>query len=63
MLPNEDPIGKWIQVDGHALRIVGVMDRPAASLPGQDDTRVLVPYFTMRKMFPNLKEHMLVVIA
>ena len=39
------------------------MDRPAASLPGQDDTRILVPYFTMRKMFPNATEHMLVIIA
>src|ERR1017187_5302754 len=36
LLPNEDPIGKWIEVDGHALQIVGVMNRPAASLPGQD---------------------------
>ena len=63
LLADEYPIDKWIQVDGHSLRIVGVMDRPAASFPGQDDTRVLVPYFTMRKMFPNLKEHMLVVIA
>ncbi len=63
LLPNEDPIDKVIQVDGHSMRIVGVMDRPAASFPGQDDTRVLVPYFTMRKMFPNLQEHMLVVIA
>ena len=63
LLPNEDPIGKWIEVDGHALQIVGVMNRPAASLPGQDDTRVLVPYFTMRKMYPNLTEHMLIVIA
>jgi putative ABC transport system permease protein len=63
LLPNEDPIDKVIQVDGHSLRIVGVMDRPAASFPGQDDTRVLLPYFSMRKMFPNLKEHMLVVIA
>jgi putative ABC transport system permease protein len=63
LLPNEDPIGKWIAVDGHQLQIVGVMDRPAASLPGMDDTRVLVPYFTMRKMFPNLREHMLIVVA
>ena len=63
LLPNVDPIGKVIQIDGHALQVVGVMDRPAASLPGQDDTRVLVPYFTMRKMFPNASEHMLVIIA
>ena len=55
-MPNADPIGKRItQVDGHELEVVGVMDRPAASLPGQDDTRILIPYFTMRKMFPNVQ--------
>ena len=54
LLPNEDPIGKWIAGGRpRSLQIVGVMDRPAAVLPGMDDTRVLVPYFTMRKMFPN----------
>jgi putative ABC transport system permease protein len=63
LLPNVDPLGKWILVDGHSLQVVGVADRPAAGLPGQDDLRVLVPYFTMRKMFPNAFEHMLVVIA
>jgi putative ABC transport system permease protein len=63
LLPNEDPLSKWIQVDGHSLQIVGVMNRPAASIPGQDDTRVLIPYFTMRKMYPNLTEHMLIAIA
>jgi putative ABC transport system permease protein len=63
LLPNADPIDKWIEVDGHALQVVGVMDRPANSLPGQDDTRVLIPYFTMQKMFPSARENMLVVIA
>ncbi|HTS64032.1 MAG TPA: ABC transporter permease [Candidatus Acidoferrales bacterium] len=63
ILPNLDPIGKWILVDGHELQIVGVMDRPAASLPGQDDTRVLIPYFTMHKIFPNAQENMFIVIA
>jgi putative ABC transport system permease protein len=63
LMPDADPIDKWIAVDGHELQIVGVMDRPAASLPGQDDTRVLMPYFTMHKMFPNARENMLVVIA
>ena len=63
IMPNLDPIGKWITVDGHELEVVGVMDRPAASLPGQDDTRVLIPYFTMHKIFPSAQEHMLIVIA
>jgi len=63
LLPNMDPVDKWIDVDGHQFMIVGVMDRPAASLPGQNDTRILLPYFSMRKMFPTAKENMLVVIA
>ena len=60
---NVDPVGKWIEVDGHAVEIVGVMDKPAASMPGHEDTRILFPYFSMRKMFPNAREHMLVVMA
>jgi putative ABC transport system permease protein len=63
LLPNEDPIGKLIQVDAHELRIVGVMDRPAAYLPGMNDVRVLIPYFTMRKIYPNLKEHVIMAFA
>ncbi len=63
LLPEGDPVGKNIEVDGHSMRVLGVMDRPAAALPGQNDTRILIPYFTMRKMFPNLREHMLIVIA
>ncbi len=61
--PNLDPIGKWIDVNGQQLQIVGVMKKPAASLPGDDDTRVLIPYFSMRKMFPSATEHMLVISA
>jgi len=36
---------------------------PAASFPGQEDRRVLLPYFTMKKMFPSAKENMLMIIA
>ena len=50
-----DPIGKWVEVDGHALQVVGVMQTPAASFPGDEDKRFLIPYFTMRKLFPNAR--------
>ncbi|HWC99926.1 MAG TPA: ABC transporter permease [Candidatus Sulfopaludibacter sp.] len=63
LFANQDPIDRRISIDGHELAVVGVMDRPAASLPGQNDTRVLLPYHTMRKMFPNAQEHMLVTLA
>jgi putative ABC transport system permease protein len=63
LLPEGDPVGKWIDVDGHEFQLIGVMDRPPTQLPGSDDNRVLLPYFTMRKMFPNATEHMLISIA
>ncbi|HWR54371.1 MAG TPA: ABC transporter permease [Bryobacteraceae bacterium] len=61
--PTVDPIGKSIEVDGHHFEIIGVMQRPAASFPGQEDRRILLPYFTMKKMFPSARENMLVVVA
>ncbi len=63
LFPNTSSVGKWVEVNGHQFEVIGAMERPAASLPGQDDLRVLLPYFTMRKMFPNAKEHFLIVIA
>ena len=63
LFSKEDPIDKWIEVDGHQFQVIGVMDRPANQLPGQNDTRILLPYFSMRKMFPNAQDNMLIVIA
>jgi len=63
LMAGEDPLGKWIDINGHKFEIVGVMLRPAASFPGQDDTRLLLPYFSMHKMFPAARENMLVVVA
>lgn len=59
----EDAVGKELQVDGHSYRVIGVMLRPANSFPGQQDNRVLLPYFTMRKLEPSAMEHMIVVSA
>jgi len=63
LFPETDPTGKWIEVAGRQLEVIGVMKPPAASFPGQEDRRVLLPYFTMKKMFPAARENMLVVIA
>ena len=63
MFGSEDAIGKTILVGGHQLEVIGVMGRPATALPGQADSRILLPYFTMHKMFPNAQEHQLMVQA
>jgi len=60
---GEDPVGKLINLNGHEFEIIGVMQRPSASFPGQQDLRVLLPYFTMHKLFPAANENMIVVVA
>jgi putative ABC transport system permease protein len=59
----ENALGKRILVDGQELEVIGVMNRPATSLPGQEDNRIIIPYFTMRKMFPTAQELLLMVQA
>lgn len=63
LFQERDPTGKWVEVAGHSFEIVGVFKRPAATMPGDEDRRVLLPYFTMKKMFPSARENMLVVMA
>ena len=60
---NVDPIGKTITVDGHEFTVIGTMLRPAASFFGDTDKRVLLPYGTMQKMYPNARENAIVVTA
>jgi len=56
-------IGKEIELDGHRVTVLGVLKRPANQMPGDTDRRILLPYYTLRKMFPNAKEHLLFVAA
>ena len=62
LFSNESAVGKSVDLDGHSLEVVGVMKRPAASFPGQQDSRVMLPYFTMKKLYPTAKENMLIVV-
>ncbi len=63
LFPNATAVGKMMEVNGHQFEVIGAMERPAASLPGQQDVRILLPYYTMRKMFPSAREHFLIVVA
>jgi putative ABC transport system permease protein len=58
-----DPIGKVIKVDGHQFEVIGTMLKPAASFFGDNDNRVLLPYWSMQRMYPNAHENAIVVTA
>jgi len=63
LFAGEDPLNKWINVSGHQFEVLGVLARPSASFPGQEDRRVLLPYFTMRKVYPTARDSMIVFVA
>ncbi|MBF8305337.1 MAG: hypothetical protein HW398_525, partial [Acidobacteria bacterium] len=61
LFPNGSALGKTIEVNGQALRILGVIDRRKGNFFGTEsaDQFVVVPYQTFRKLFPNVRDHFL----
>jgi ABC-type antimicrobial peptide transport system permease subunit len=56
--PNVDPIGKEVLVDGSVYRVVGVFEKPKGGFGDSDeDRRVFIPYYTIRKVYPQAEEH------
>jgi len=61
---HEDPLGKTLLVDGHALEVIGVFDKFKAVLgDNNDDRSVMVPYSTFKKLQPNARENFITVLA
>src|SRR5450755_1506084 len=60
---QQNAIGKLINVDGEQLQVIGTMYRPSASFFDSSDNRVFVPFFSMRKTYPNAKDVALSVTA
>jgi putative ABC transport system permease protein len=63
LFAGQDPIGKTIVVDGRHFEVIGTLLRPTASFFGNTDNRVLVPYFAMRRLYPNAKDMAIIVVA
>ena len=59
----EDPIGKLINVDGEQLQVIGTLRRPAASIVDNSDNRVMLPFFTTERIYPNAKDMAITVTA
>jgi putative ABC transport system permease protein len=60
---EENALGKTITVDGAQFEVVGTMFRPSASFFDNSDNRVFLPFFSMRKVYPNTQELALSVTA
>jgi putative ABC transport system permease protein len=60
---SEDALGKIMLIAGHEFEVIGVLNKPKTALPGQSDNQIIIPYFTMRKMYPSSRDHELMVKA
>ncbi|HWX42845.1 MAG TPA: ABC transporter permease [Blastocatellia bacterium] len=64
LFPAEDPIGKTINVMGHDFTVIGTLEKDLAGPFGSEapeDNDLIIPYWTFRKMMPNLDDHFIVV--
>jgi len=60
---EEYPVGKHINVDGEQVQVIGTLHRPTASFFDSSDNRVMLPFFSMEKMYPNAKNIAMTVTA
>ena len=60
---EEYPVGKQINVDGEQVQVIGTLHRPTASFFDSSDNRVMLPFFSMEKMYPNAKNVAMTVTA
>src|SRR6185437_1415885 len=63
LFPNEDPIGKPLQVDGNVFQVIGVLDKKKNTFLGVSDNDVLIQYRTYRKHYPNDDENFINAMA
>jgi len=61
LFASSDPSGKWVDVEGQKMEVIGVMKKSATGGPGSRDNRLVMPYWSMRKFQPAAEEHMLFV--
>ncbi len=56
LFPSIDPIGKTINWDGQDYLVVGTMQKIGEFLGQSRDNRILLPYSTVRKYYPERKD-------
>jgi len=61
---GEDPIGKDITVGGNTFQIIGTLGKRLSFLGDNGaDRTVFIPYWTFRKIYPDVKENFILALA
>ena len=58
LYPPGESVGRELLVDGSPFDVIGVVEKPKGGLGSNDeDRRVIIPYYTFRKIYPAAYEH------
>ena len=64
LFPDTSAIGKDVMIDGQNFQVIGVVEKPKGLFgTGDEDRRVLIPYNTFRKIYPQAYENQIRVQA
>ena len=53
LFPGEEPLGKEFQSDGHAVRVIGVVEKKGTVFGNSQDNFMWVPISYFQKMYGN----------
>src|ERR1700692_2865267 len=57
LFPGGEAVGKDVMIDGTDFLVVGVVEKPKGGFGmGDEDRRVLIPFSTFRKIYPDADE-------
>ena len=57
LFPQGHSVGSDVTIDGQSFMVIGVVEKPKGGLGmGDEDRRVLIPYSTFRKVYPDADE-------
>jgi putative ABC transport system permease protein len=58
LFPDGQAVGKDVIIDGQNFTVIGVVEKPKGGMGmGDEDRRVLIPYSTFLKVYPQAYEH------
>jgi putative ABC transport system permease protein len=56
LFPHQDPIGRSLTLDGHALQVIGVLEKKGSFLGGSNDNLMVLPLSAFDDQYPQIRD-------